>query len=217
MISSAFALKVFIRKKNLPHQKTGTCILAAERQNFPPVWFFFKKSSFMHQLILLRHAKSDGISDGGSDFMRPLAPQGQEELPDIAIALRPYLEGGICCLCSSALRTRQTFDVASKYWPEITPIFMDSLYEFGASAIEKEIDKVAETADTIMVIGHNPGLSQILQRLQPASPSHMPTSCAAILQHSDTEPASGMQLAGFYTPESIAQGRGHSAEYKGIT
>ncbi len=67
---------------------------------------------------------------------------------------------------------------------------MDSLYEFGASAIEKEIDKVAETADTILVIGHNPGLSQILQRYQPASPSHMPTSCAAILQNATSGHAS---------------------------
>ena len=68
----------------------------------------------MKQLILLRHAQSDGISDGGSDFMRTLAVQGREELPDIAMALRPYLEGGICCLCSSAYRTRQTFELASK-------------------------------------------------------------------------------------------------------
>ena len=162
----------------------------------------------MQQLILLRHAKSDGISGAGSDFMRPLAAQGRGELPDIAIALRPYLTGSICCLCSSALRTHQTFELACEYWPEIAPIFVDSLYEFGASAIEKEVNKVAETADTIMVIGHNPGLSQILQKLQPASPSHMPTSCAAILQNKDTGPASPMQLIGFFTPENVAQGKG---------
>ena len=161
----------------------------------------------MQQLILLRHAKSDGISGAGSDFMRPLAGRG-EELPDIAIALRPYLTGSICCLCSSALRTRQTFELACEYWPEIAPIFVDSLYEFGASAIENEVNKVAETADTIMVIGHNPGLSQILQKLQPASPSHMPTSCAVILQNKDTGPASLMQLIRFFTPENVAQGKG---------
>ena len=119
----------------------------------------------MKQLILLRHAKSDGVSGAGSDFMRPLSDQGREELTDIAKALRPYLQGSICCLCSSALRTRQTFELACEYWPEITPVFIDSLYEFGASAIDKEISEVAETADTILVIGHNPGLSQILQRL----------------------------------------------------
>ena len=170
----------------------------------------------MKQLILLRHAQSDGISDGGSDFMRTLAVQGREELPDIAMALRHYLEGGICCLCSSAYRTRQTFELASKYWPEITPVFTDSLYEAAASAIEKEIARVAETADTLLVIGHNPGLSQILHKLDPASPSHMPTSCAAILQYRDAGPASGMQLTGFYTPEGKAQGRGHSASHKGI-
>lgn len=148
--------------------------------------------------------------------MRPLSAQGREELPDIAKALRPYLKGGICCLCSSALRTRQTFELACEYWPEITPVFMESLYEFGASAIEKEIDKVAETADTILVIGHNPGLSQVLQRYQPASPSHMPTSCAAILQNATSGHASLMQLIGFFTPETIAKGKGDPAIHKGI-
>jgi phosphohistidine phosphatase len=162
----------------------------------------------MQQLILLRHSKSDGVSGAGSDFMWPLAAQGRGDLPDIAIALRPYLTGSICCLCSSALRTLQTIELACDYWPEITPIFVNSFYEFGASAIEKEVNKAAETADTIMVIGHNSGLSQILQKLQPARPFHMPTSCAAILQNKDSGPASPMQLIGFFTPENVAQGKG---------
>lgn len=176
---------------------------------------FWEKHSFMQQLILLRHAKSDGLSDGQSDFMRPLAAQGRAELPDIARAIRPYLKGTICCLCSSALRTRQTYDLASEYWPDIVPSFIDSLYEFGEGAIEKEVNKVAGTADTVLVIGHNPGLSQILQKLQPASPSHMPTSCAAILQKTNNAPASVMQLAGFFTPEGLRQNKVHSDEYRG--
>ena len=73
----------------------------------------------MQQLIVLRHTKSDGISGTGSDFMRPLAAQGRGELLDITIALRPYLMGSICCLCSSALRTRQTLELACEYWPTI--------------------------------------------------------------------------------------------------
>ena len=73
----------------------------------------------MQQLILLRHAKSDWSVGDGTDFSRPLAPRGERELPVIASALKPYLAGRISCLCSPAMRTRQTFDIGAPYWPDI--------------------------------------------------------------------------------------------------
>jgi len=135
----------------------------------------------MRQLILLRHAEAEYLSEDGTDFLRPLSVRGQNELPIVAAALQPYLTGTIFCLCSPALRTRQTFDIGAKYWPEMKTFYDESLYNASRDRLFHAIDAIAQKADKILVIGHNPGLSQLLRTLSPENPVDMPTSAAAIL------------------------------------
>ena len=160
----------------------------------------------MHHLILLRHAKSDWFSGADSDFKRPISKRGQRDLPLVAAALRPFLTGKILCLVSSALRTRQTFDLGASYWPEMTSHYEDSLYEASAAKIKQLIERKAAGIDTIIVIGHNPGLSMVMHELQPDSPLHMPTSCACVLQANDGQLLSGMSLVAFLTPKLLKEG-----------
>ena len=162
----------------------------------------------MRHLILLRHAKSDWFSGVSTDFERPVSKRGQRDLPLIAAALRPYLTGKILCLISSALRTRQTFDLGASYWPKMTSIYEDSLYEASAPKISKVIEKAAADIDTIMVIAHNPGLSMLLHHLQPDSPLYMPTSCACMLREvrERSQVQANMPLIAFLTPKLLIEG-----------
>jgi phosphohistidine phosphatase len=167
---------------------------------------FFKKTSDkagMQQLILLRHAKSDWSVGDGTDFSRPLAPRGERELPVIASALKPYLAGRISCLCSPAMRTRQTFDIDAPYWPDIKPVYEESLYHASVGILLYTIEKTEKTADTVFIIGHNPGLSQLLRALSPQSPSHMPTSAAAIFKKQEDEQPANMTLTAFLTYKTL--------------
>ena len=65
----------------------------------------------MKQIFLLRHAKSDWDSLNQQDFDRPLAKRGIEEADLLSkhIKEKHYLIDKV--LCSSALRTKQTFDI----------------------------------------------------------------------------------------------------------
>ena len=134
----------------------------------------------MQQLNLLRHAKSDWSVGDETDFFRPPATRGERELPDIASALKPYLAGRISCLCSPAMRTRQNFDSSAPYWPDIKPSYEESLYHASVGILLHTIEKTEKTEDKVFIIGHNAGLSHLLCALSPQSPSHMPTSAAAI-------------------------------------
>ena len=160
----------------------------------------------MRNLILLRHAKSDWFSGASTDFERPVSNQGRRDLPLIAAALRPFLTGKILCLMSPALRTRQTFELCASYWPEMTSLYEDSLYEASAPEIHKVIKKGAAGKDTIMVIAHNPGLSLLLHQLQPDSPLHMPTSCACVLRSESGQVQANMLLMTFLTPKLLKEG-----------
>lgn len=157
----------------------------------------------MQQLILLRHAKSDWSVGDGTDFSRPLAPRGERELPVIASALKLYLAGRISCLCSPAMRTRQTFDIGAPYWPDIKPVYEESLYHASVGILLYTIEKTEKTADTVFIIGHNPGLSQLLRALSPQSPSHMPTSAAAIFKKQEDEQPANMTLTAFLTYKTL--------------
>lgn len=68
-------------------------------------------------------------------------------------------------LVSSARRTLQTLE-ALEPWEE-TPIIepMDALYLATAAQILAVLNGVAETARSVMVIGHNPGLHELAVQL----------------------------------------------------
>ena len=161
----------------------------------------------MQQLILLRHAKSDWSVGERTDFSRPLAPRGERELPVIASSLKLYLAGRISCLCSPAMRTRQTFDIGAPYWPNIEPVYEERLYQASVGILLYSIEKIEKTADTVFIISHNPGLSQLLRALSLQSPSHMPTSAAAILKKQEDEKPANMTLTAFLTYKTLISNR----------
>jgi len=174
----------------------------------------------MKRLILLRHAKSDLHTDAGSDFDRPLSERGVNDLPMVAEALLSFIVPGMQCLCSPAVRTQQTWALAAPHWPHIEMHTQSSLYLASADELVRLIEKKSShtdcPADCLMIIAHNPGLSQLLNHLTGPSDRpviDMPTSCAAVLdiqakRASDkNRPA---QLSAFITPKSLKSGNMHA-------
>lgn len=141
----------------------------------------------MPRLILLRHAKSDWDAGAGSDFDRPVAARGRRELPLVAAAVSSYLARGAVILCSPAVRTRQTYDLACPHWPEASVRYVEPLYECGNTELIAAVRQVEDEAEQLVVIGHNPGLVMFLNWClaeKDVTPDcvHMPTSCAAVLE-----------------------------------
>lgn len=129
----------------------------------------------MKRLLLLRHAKSNWDNPDLADIERPLAPRGVEAalLIGRTIAQRNWLPDR--ALVSAAERTRETWRLVAGEWlsrPE--PSFSQALYEVPAEAILGEIRRNGEDAETLLVLGHNPGLGDLADRLAgKASPSKL--------------------------------------------
>jgi phosphohistidine phosphatase len=126
----------------------------------------------MHWLHLLRHAKS-GRDDAVEDHQRRLSRRGRDDARAVGETLPAALDGLDLVLCSSALRTRETAELAlAGFVPRPRILFEDVLYLAGPAALLKRLTRLDESDNAVLVIGHNPGLHELAIALAaPVSPS----------------------------------------------
>lgn len=126
----------------------------------------------MHRLHLLRHAKS-GRDDAVEDHQRRLSRRGRDDARAVGETLPAVLDGLDLVLCSSALRTRETAELAlAGFAPCPRILFEDGLYLAGPGALLKRLMLLDESDGTVLVIGHNPGLHELAIAL--AAPDSKP-------------------------------------------
>jgi phosphohistidine phosphatase len=118
----------------------------------------------MRRLILLRHAKSDRPA-GVSDLDRPLNSRGKRTAPRVgeylaAEGLRPDV-----VVVSPSLRTRQTWDAVQPALKGPEPEIVQAIYEAPDSALLAVLRSTPDTAASLLMIGHNPGLQELALRL----------------------------------------------------
>ncbi len=115
----------------------------------------------MHQLLLMRHAKSSWDDPRMPDHARPLNARGRQAAARMREAMRELGFAPDVVLVSSARRTLQTME-ALEPWEE-TPLIepMDGLYLVGAPQMLEILNGVAETARSVLLLGHNPGLHDL--------------------------------------------------------
>lgn len=121
----------------------------------------------MRRLILMRHAKSSWDHPALDDFNRPLNDRGIAS----ADALGQWLRGADylpqAAVVSAAERTRQTF---AGLRIDAPARFTRALYHAGADAMMAELAR--ETAQCVLMIGHNPGIADFAERLFTQAPDH---------------------------------------------
>jgi phosphohistidine phosphatase len=116
-------------------------------------------------LELLRHAKSSWRDGDLADSERPLNARGHQAGHLLAAYFARESPPDLV-LCSSARRTRETFDHIARAYPAPPPVLMeDGLYLAGARAIMRRIEAVPDSIETLLVIGHNPGLHELASML----------------------------------------------------
>lgn len=103
-------------------------------------------------LILMRHADAGGAH---IDHDRPLTPVGVSDAAAAGGWIRQALPAVGAVVCSTALRTRQTLTATGIDAPVI---FAEELYGGGIDDILIQIGRTPDTADTLLVIGHAPGI-----------------------------------------------------------
>ena len=165
----------------------------------------------MKTLYILRHAKAAPEGREG-DAERPLMKRGRKA----AAAMGAYIAGlappPVLVLCSTSLRTRETLDQilpALERAPQL--VFEETLYLAGASRLLDRLQRLPESADSVLLIGHNPGLHQLAATLASEAGElgeGFPTAALAVLRSpgrwSALRPHQAT-LIDFKTPKSLSR------------
>ncbi|WP_334182341.1 SixA phosphatase family protein [Novosphingobium sp.] len=122
----------------------------------------------MKTLGIFRHAKSDWHDARLRDFDRPLNKRGRKGAALMGLHIRDHAVGWKRLLASPAVRVTQTLELAAEAAGEMPPITWDRRIYLASSATL--LDLLREQAGdprSIMLVGHNPGLEDLIFDLVP--------------------------------------------------
>jgi phosphohistidine phosphatase len=120
----------------------------------------------MKTLLVLRHAKSSWNDPALDDHERPLNMRGRRDAPRMGELVR---ENGLIpdvVISSDAVRARLTAEAVAEAARYPGKILLDPhLYMACPADILSLLSTVRENANTVMIVGHNPGLEELVEHL----------------------------------------------------
>lgn len=135
----------------------------------------------MKRLYVLRHAKSSWDDAQLADFDRPLNERGLETAPFMGRLMK---ERGLIpdtVVSSPANRARTTAKLVSEAAGIKQPILFDErIYEASPLTLAKVLSEVQVDADSVMIVGHNPGMEGLIRFLT-GEIAAMPTAALAVI------------------------------------
>jgi len=133
------------------------------------------------RLLILRHAKSDWGDSSLDDWERPLSRRGIKDAPRVGEMLRERSTLPDLIITSDAIRARSTAEAAAEAAGCDGQILLEpALYLATPAKIVEVLNSMAdESAGTVMIVGHNPGLEGLIAQL---SGEHQPMPTAALVQ-----------------------------------
>ena len=134
----------------------------------------------MRTLLVLRHAKSDWDVAGG-DHARPLAKRGRKAAARVGrfIAIAGPMPDLV--VTSTAIRARDTAARAARAggWGEVRVHATDALYETSVDGAVSVIRALPDEAETVLLVGHEPTLSDRVGNMTGCSAVTMATASLA--------------------------------------
>ena len=121
----------------------------------------------MKQIFLLRHAKSDWSTLGQQDFERPLVKRGINDALLISQYIQDEKHSVDAVLCSSAVRTKETFDLCahSFNFSIEKATYLDELYFGSVDKAIKLIKGLNNNLSSVLLVGHNPTMHILLEEI----------------------------------------------------
>ena len=118
----------------------------------------------MKKLLLVRHSKAEKDT-GGKDFDRPLKYPGIQDARFMADRIRDKAIIPQLIVTSPALRTKTTAEIFADALKLPDPNTEKSIYEATQQTWLKVIDRLSNQYDFVAIVGHNPGVAEILYYL----------------------------------------------------
>ena len=120
----------------------------------------------MRMLLILRHAKSSWRHPELADHDRPLNKRGKRDAPQMGKLLRQQNLTPDLIISSTALRARRTADEVADWCAFDGAVHLEpSLYLANPGAIVDVVRRLGGDAKRVLVVGHNPGLEELITRL----------------------------------------------------
>ncbi|WP_250304030.1 histidine phosphatase family protein [Streptomyces sp. NBC_01387] len=160
------------------------------------------------RIALLRHAKADWPEV--SDHDRPLADRGRMDASAAGQWLGSHDLHIDLALCSTAVRTRETWKLAVQEMPSRPrTVYEERLYDASLGELLALLNETPDDVDDLLVIGHNPGMHALADALAGRSEG----SVLSRMNRSGF-PTAGVALIEFTGPwKSVEHGVGKLADF----
>lgn len=163
----------------------------------------------MKTLLVLRHAKSSWDDQNLDDHDRPLNARGERDAPRMGRLARKKRLSVELIISSDALRARLTAEAVADAIGYGGQILLDPrLYHASAADILAVLrSAVDDNVTTVMIVGHNPGLEDLVARLT-GDPEGLPTAALAqialpIERWPDLTASTRGTLVGLWRPKEL--------------
>ena len=163
----------------------------------------------MKTIILTRHAKSSWKTDATSDFERPLNKRGIDDAPVMAKRLQAQGPLPQLIVSSTATRALQTSEMLMTNLAMDKSLLTttDAIYEAPARALIDQIKLMPADIEVAMMVGHNPGISELVSNLC-GEHVDMPTAALAHAQSGNEswkqfESEATADLVNFWRPKEL--------------
>ncbi|WOE70328.1 histidine phosphatase family protein [Hydrogenimonas thermophila] len=132
----------------------------------------------MRELFILRHAKSSWDDPSLADFDRPLNSRGKEDAPLMGEHLAKLGVKPDIIVSSPAKRAKKTAKIVAEqlgFNPEKIE-FRETIYEASPQSLLYLVCQFPENAKRVMLVGHNPGLTELANILGDITIENIPTT-----------------------------------------
>jgi phosphohistidine phosphatase len=162
----------------------------------------------MKQITIIRHAKSSWVDFELDDMVRPLSQRGKKNLQEIGAFLKEKNISPNYFITSPATRALHTaIEIAKTVNFDIENIDINALIYFGnTNSIIKYIKHIDDKHDKLFLVGHEPILSLLIEKLSDTLLDKFPT-CAVFQIQFDVKNWSKISKgkANFYiTPKMLS-------------
>ncbi len=146
----------------------------------------------MKKLVLLRHGKSDWSDPASRDFDRPINQRGAAGSQVVGKWIAQHGLQFDLLLASPAVRVVETIEQAAPFWgQEIEPHWDRRIYLASSVTLMDVLRDAENNPDTVLMVGHNPGLEDLIFDLVPENPEcamrarvedRFPTAAIAVIE-----------------------------------
>lgn len=137
----------------------------------------------MKKIILVRHGKSSWEEDLPDDE-RPLKKRAYKDADLVINAFSGFKDDELTIWSSHAVRALTTANLFKDHLniPDSKFEVRNDLYTFNASQLLKVIESCNDEVNTLMVFGHNPAMTSVVNKLGDQEFYNIPTTGLCLIQ-----------------------------------